>query len=152
MEALKSEVSNLRDRVVVMEEQQQKQERIRKYASDDRPTFRIKPITSSSVGYVELNERPIVKFDLHMNPDYAIYLYIEKEEYVIPVTEFHRMSVLYSRDLSSIRVEGDLVYLDLMCILCGMSGRRLYHFIIDYKNGNYICTDENVTVSGDKED
>lgn len=141
IEKLKLNITRLEQCLKEIEERQQKLERILKYEKVGEPTFRVKRIRDNG----------IAKFDFRPKLTYVIYLYIDREEYVIPVTEFDGMPVTCLCERSRIRVDGDLVYLDLTCVKWGVRSKRLYHFVINYKKATYVCTEEGIHESETEE-
>lgn len=84
----------------------------------DEPSFKLEPHTSL--------------FDT----DYILYLYINKEEYIIPIQElrYHNSA---QRNSARLTVNDNHATFTIDGEICGCP--IIYKFIIDYLQGKYIC-------------
>ena len=69
--------------------------------------------------------------------DYILYLYIDKEEYIIPIQELHYHNSIQRRS-ARLTVNDNCATFTIDGEICGAS--IIYKFIIDYLQGKYVCT------------
>ena len=123
---LKKEIEKLQESNKTLNDGFSKLQRIVKYSGSE-PTYRL--------DYEMF-------FDMFTSPrrKYTLYIYSDKEEYVVELEELNNRDVV--DDTASFRVEGNYAYFDISTCFCYVESRKWtrYEFIIDFKNGKYICS------------
>lgn len=104
-----------------------KLERIVKYARDDKPTF-------NTVMRTEYRGSYAIVVDKFCD----LYLYVDKEEYKINLTEITKTKL--TNEDCSLEIKNNLAYFTVNTK--EEDSDKRYEFIIDYKNGKYILIEE----------
>lgn len=116
--------------------------RVSKYASDE-PTFRVEKNYEDKDA--RFQDDGIVEWPRSTQFPYAIYLYINKQEYIIDASEIDDEWIIdYSR--STLKIVEGFAYIDIFAKYeCGdFLFYRVYHYISKYADGTKMCDVEDI--------
>ena len=136
---LKKEIEKLQESNKTLNDGFSKLQRIVKYSGNE-PTY-----------YLDSN----VSFNMFVpsTRKYTLYIYIEKEEYIIELSELEDESI--DEEGCEFKIEDNFAYFNISSHWSwrGADGKWKRHkFIIDFKNGRYVCSSKDDEILNTKED
>lgn len=150
-EMMEHEIKRLSRSVDMLNDHLSSLERINAYAKDE-PTFRVlKSLRTNEEK--ELKEKGISIHVGYLPWGYQIYLYINKQEYIIEASEIENDWII-DYDRSSLKIIDGFAYIDIFVKghLNGFEVYRIYHYISKYTDGTKMYGVEELDKMPEKKD